>query len=150
MKEKTTLAFNKRAHFDYEIIEIFDAGIALTGHEAKSARLGHPNISGTHGIVRNGEVFLVGASIPSFQPGNAPEGYDADRSRKLLMLKKEISRIAEKIKSGLTLVPLKLESDKRGFLKLQIALARGKKKYDKREVVKKRETEREIRREIKR
>lgn len=149
MKEASLLVLNKRATFDYEIIETFNAGIVLSGHEAKSARLGHPNISGSHCIIRNGEIFIVGSNIPSFQAGNMPKDYGAERSRKLLLLKKDILRLTEKIKSGLTLVPLKLYSDKRGFLKLEIALARGKKKYDKRDIIKKRETDREIRRELK-
>lgn len=144
------LAENKRAGFDYEIIESFEAGLVLTGHETKSAKLGHPGISGTHGIIRNGEIFVVGMRIPSFQPGNEPADYEPEQTKKLLMQKKEISRITEKIKSGLSLVPLKLYSDKKGYLKLSVALAKGKKKYDKREVIKKRETEREIRRETKR
>ena len=149
MKKTASLAENKRAAFDYELLETFEAGLVLTGNEAKSARLGHPGISGTHCIVRGGEAFVVGVSIPSFQPGNAPPGYEPERTRKLLLTKKEIAHITEKTKAGLTLIPLKLYNDKRGYLKLALALARGKKKYDKREVIKKRETERETRRIIK-
>lgn len=143
------LAENKRAGFDYEAIETFEAGLVLTGHETKSARLGHPGISGTHGIVRGGEIFITGMNIPSFQAGNEPEGYDPLRIRKLLLTRKEISRLEEKLKSGLTLVPLKLVEGKSGYLKLSLVLARGKKKYDKRETIKKRETDRDIRRETK-
>lgn len=144
------LAENKRAVFDYEVSETFEAGIVLTGHETKSARLGHPGISGTHGIARGGEIFITGMNIPSFQVGNEPEGYDPLRVRKLLLTQKEISRIEEKLKAGFTLVPMKLFSGKSGYLKLSMALARGKKKYDKRETIKKRETDRDIRREAKR
>lgn len=140
-----TLAINKRARFDYEILEKLTAGIELTGHEAKSAKLGHPNVAGTHAIVRDDEAFLIGMDIPSFQPNNAPSDYDPMRTRKLLLRRSEIKHIAGKTQSGLTLVPLKLYTE-RGLIKVEIALARGRKKHDKRELIKKRETEREIRR----
>jgi len=138
---------NARARFDYEILETLEAGIALSGHEAKSVRMGRANMAGSHALVRDGEAFVVGLDIPPFQPGNAPEGYDAGRTRKLLLSKREIARIAGRLHEGLTLVPLKLYSTKR-FLKLELGVARGKKKYDKRETIRKRETEREIRRKI--
>ncbi len=133
LKTMKSLAENRRATFDYEILETFEAGLVLTGHEAKSARLGHPGISGGHGVFQNGELFIVGTRFPSFQPENTPVNYDPARTRKLLLTKKEISHIAEKTKAGLTVIPLTLYNDKRGYLKLKIALARGKKKYDKRE-----------------
>lgn len=136
---------NARARFDYDILETFEAGIVLTGHEAKSVRMGRASIAGAHAVVRGGELSIVGLDIPSFQPGNAPESYDAGRTRTLLLSKGEITRLAGKLNEGLTLVPLKLYSAKR-FLKIELGLARGKKKYDKRETIKKRETEREIRR----
>lgn len=132
------LAENKRAGFDYEILEKFQAGIELTGHEVKSAKMGHFNLAGAHAIIRNNEIFLVGASIPSFQPGNAPENYDAQRTRKLLLKHEEIKYLLGKIQSGLTLVPLRAYTN-RGLIKLEIGLARGRKKHDKRELIKKRE-----------
>lgn len=138
---------NKKARFDYEILETFEAGIALTGHEVRSIRSGHVNIAGTHAVVRGGEIFIVGLQIPSFQPENMPEGYDAGRTRKLLLSKSEIAAIAGKLQQGLTLVPIKLYTRKR-FLKLEIGIARGKKRHDKREAIKKREAERDIRRKI--
>lgn len=143
------LAVNKRAGFDYEILETLEAGLVMTGHEVKSARLGHPSIAGSHGIARGGELYITGINIPSFQLGNISADYDPLRVRKLLLTKKEILHIEEKIKMGLTLIPLKIFSNKKGFLKIQIGIAKGKKKYDKREMIKKRETERDIRREIK-
>lgn len=149
MEKGKILAVNKRAGFDYEILEAIEAGLVLTGHETKSAKLGHPGISGTHGIIRGGEIFVVGMRIPSFQLGNEPNNYEPERTRKLLVQKKEIKKISEKTRVGFTIVPLKLYSDKKGYIKLSVALAKGKKKYDKREVIKKRETEREIRRGIK-
>ncbi len=147
MKKGVTI--NKKARFDYEILEKFEAGVALTGHEAKSVKTGHVNLAGAHAIIRDGEGFLVGMNIPSFQPKNAPANYDSMRTRKLLLQKKEINYLIGKTKSGLTLVPVRLYN--RGArVKLELGLARGKKQYDKRETIKKRETEREIKRAEKR
>jgi SsrA-binding protein len=136
---------NKRAEFDYEILERFEAGILLSGHEVRSIRAGHANLLGARAIIRGNELYVVGMQIPSFQPENEPGGYDAERTRKLLLNKEEILRLLGKTQSGLTLVVTKLYSKNR-FLKLELGLARIKKKYDKRETIKKRETEREIRR----
>lgn len=140
---------NKKARFDYEILEKFEAGIVLSGHEAKSIKTGHVNLAGAHAIVRSGEVFLVGMDVPSFQPKNAPANYDPMRTKKLLLGKKEITYFLGKTKSGLTLVPLRLYN-KGARVKIELGLARGKKQYDKRETIKKRETEREIKRAEKR
>lgn len=140
---------NRKARFDYEILEKFEAGIVLSGHEAKSIKTGHVNLAGAHAIVRNGEVFLVGMDVPSFQPKNAPLNYDPMRTKKLLLGKKEIAYFLGKTKSGLTLVPLRLYN-KGARVKIELGLARGKKQYDKRETIKKRETEREIKRAEKR
>lgn len=140
-----TIAVNKQAEFDYEILERFEAGLMLTGHETKSIRLGHANLAGGRAIIRGEEAFVVGLQIPSFQPENKPDGYDTERTRKLLLSKKEIHYLFGKTQTGLTLIITKLYNKDR-LLKLELALARGKKKHDKREVIKKRETEREIRR----
>ncbi len=140
---------NKKARFDYEILEKFEAGIVLSGHEAKSIKTGHVNLAGAHAIVRGGELFLVGMDVPSFQPKNAPANYDSMRTKKLLLNKKEISYLIGKTKSGLTLVPVRLYN-KGARVKIELGLARGKKQYDKRETIKKRETEREIKRAEKR
>ncbi len=140
----SALTINKRATFDYEVLEKFTAGIELTGHETKSAKLGHPNIVGAHAIIRGNEAFSVSIDIPSFQPLNAPSDYNPLRTRKLLLKRSEIKYLAGKLRSGLTLVPLKLYTD-HGLVKVEIALARGRKKHDKRELIKKRESEREIR-----
>jgi len=140
----TNLAENKRAGFDYEILEKFSAGVELTGHEVKSAKMGHFNLAGAHAIIRDGEVFLLGASIPSFQPGNAPENYDSERTKKLLLKREEIKYLLGKTKTGLTIVPLRAYTN-RGLIKLEIGLARGRKKHDKRELIKKREVKREMR-----
>ncbi len=140
-------AVNKKALFNYEILETFVAGVVLSGHEAKSIKLGRFDISGSHVIVRSGEAYLVGATIHPFQVKNAPDNYDPTRSRKLLLKREELDYLVGKLQAGLTLVPLK-SYNMRGFVKIELGLGRGKKKADKRETIKKRETEREIQREF--
>ncbi|MEK7089861.1 MAG: SsrA-binding protein SmpB [Patescibacteria group bacterium] len=138
---------NKKATFDYEILEKIVAGIELTGHEAKSIKLGRFDLSGSHAIIRGNEAYLVGTTIQPFQVKNAPTNYDATRTRKLLLTREEIRHIGSKLNEGLTLVPLK-SYNIRGFVKIELGLGRGKNKSDKREAIKKRDTEREIRRSI--
>ncbi|MDP2593712.1 MAG: SsrA-binding protein SmpB [bacterium] len=139
---------NKKAHLNYEILEGFEAGMELTGQEVKSLRNKQGSLEGSHIVTRGGEAFLVGATIPPYQPKNAPD-YDPERNRRLLLTKKEITEIerAERQK-GLTVVPLKVYN-KKNKIKIDIGIARGKKKYDKREDMKRRDTEREIARDIK-
>lgn len=137
---------NRRARFDYDILERFQAGIELTGYETKSAKTRGFNLASAYVIVRGSELFLIGAEIPSFQPKNAPEKYDPARVRRLLLNRKEINNLIGKNQSGLTIVPIKVYTNHRGLIKLEIALARGRKKHDKRELIKKRESDREIRR----
>lgn len=141
---------NPKAKFDYEVLERFDAGIELFGFEVKSVRNGRGSIAGTHVIIRGGEAFIVGMRIDPYQPGNTDPGYDPDRTRRLLLTKKEIRELEEQdSKKGLTLVPLSLY-DKGGKIKVSFAVARGKKQFDKRETIKKRETDRDLRRLLKR
>lgn len=141
---KDHFAFNRSAGFDYDIREKFSAGLLLSGHEAKSIRRGHLDLSGSYGIIRGGEIFAIGLKIPSFQPKNTPPDYASDRVRKLLFNKKEIAYLSGQMKAGLRLVPLRVfEAHHR--LKLELGLGRSRKKKDKREVIKKREIEREIR-----
>ncbi len=140
-------AENRKAHFNYEILEKFQAGLVLLGIEVKSIRLGHMQIAGSYVIFRNGELFLVGSTVSPYQPKNTPPEYNPQRSRKLLLQKKELSSLIGKVKErGLTLVPLSVYNTKAGKLKLEFALAKGKKKWDKREALKKREAQREIER----
>ena len=144
-----SLIENKKARLNYEILEEFEAGIQLLGHEVKSLRGGHGKLDGSHVIVRGGEAFVVGMSIPPYQPSNMPTEYDPERSRKLLLTKKEIETLAEiEGQKGLTIVPLSVYN-KGDSLKLRIASARGRKAFDKRAVLKKRDTEREMRRTLK-
>ena len=143
------LAKNKKGMFDYEILEKFNAGIVLTGQEVKSIKLGRINLAGSFIVLRGEEVFLVGANVPAYQPKNAPKDYDPQRSRKLLLKKAEIKQIIGKARQkGLTIIPLMVYTNKRN-IKVEFAIVRGKKKFDKREIIKKREAEREIERILK-
>jgi SsrA-binding protein len=142
-------AENRKARFNYEFLEKYEAGIELLGTEVKSVRRGQMSLEGAFVIIRGGEAFLINANIPPFQVKNAPKDYDPLRNRKLLLTKKEIAELAgsEKNKS-LTIVPISVYNKNRK-IKVEIALVKGKKKFDKRETLKKRDTEREIRREYK-
>lgn len=141
---------NRKAYFNYKIEESFEAGIELLGNEVKSIRKGQANLTSAFCIIRGGEAYIIGLHIPPYQPNNTDPSYDPDRSRKLLLSRKEIKRLADKENTkGLTLIPLSLYSKKRR-IKVSVAVARGKKSFDKREVIKKRDLDREIRREYKR
>ena len=135
-------ASNPKAGFDYEILETIEAGIVLEGHEVKSIKTGKASIKGTYVKVINNEVYLIGAIIAPYQPANTPKNYDPQRSRKLLLSKKEISNLTGTAQTqGTTLIPLKLYP-KKGKIKLLIGIGKGKKKYDKRETIKKKDTAR--------
>lgn len=138
------LAKNKKAYFDYEVLETFNAGIALKGFEVKAIKNGKINLSGSFVIIRGGEAYLLNADIPPYQPKNAPEGYDSKRTRTLLLKKKGIARLAGLTRQkGLTLVPLRVYTA-RNLIKLEFGLCRGKKQYEKRESIKKREFQKHI------
>ncbi|OIP75891.1 MAG: SsrA-binding protein [Parcubacteria group bacterium CG2_30_36_21] len=139
---------NKKALFNYQVLEKFRAGIVLIGQEVKSIKTGRITLRGSFVVLRGEEVFLIGANIPPYQPKNAPKDYNPQRSRKLLLKKAEIKHLIGKVRQkGLTMVPLKVYTDK-GKIKIEIGIARGKRKIDKRAQIKKRETEREIRRAL--
>jgi len=143
------LVEHKKARFDYEVLEEYEAGIELLGHEVKSLRAHHGKLEGSHVIVRGGEAYITGMSVPPYQPKNTPKEYDPARTRKLLLTKKEIAALAVfEGQKGLTIIPLSVYN-KKSKLKVRIAVARGRKKYDKRAVLKQRDTEREIRRTLK-
>jgi SsrA-binding protein len=140
---------NKRVGFDYSIIEEMEAGLQLYGYEVKSLRAGHGSLKGARVVARGGEAYLVGATIPAFQPANAPKSYDPERTRKLLLSSKEIAHISSaEGEKGLTIVPLKVYNKGRN-LKLLLAIARGKKKEDKRQSIKERDEKRRIQRTLK-
>ncbi len=140
---------NKKARFDYELIEKFEAGVVLSGHEVKAVRGGKASLVGSHVVVRDGEAYLVNASISHYQEANTPKEYDQYRTRKLLLNKKEIKKLESTEKSkGLTVIPLAWYNNNRR-LKLEIAIAKGKKDYDKRESLKERDSKRKINRTLK-
>ena len=140
---------NKKASFHYELLDKMTAGIQLHGFEVKALKAGvGGSLEGSYVIVKNGEAFLVGAHIPEYQVGNTPKDYDSRRPRKLLLTKKELDEIQKSKESkGLTIVPISLYN-KGKHIKLDNAFARGKKKHDKRETIKKRDVQRDIDREI--
>lgn len=143
------LSENKKAYFNYEILEKIEAGIALIGQEVKSIKTGRINLAGSYVTLSNNELFLVGAHIPPYQPKNAPADYLPERQRKLLLKRAEIKYLIGKTKEkGLTLVPLKVYT-KKAKIKLEFGIAKGKKKADKRETIKKRTLTKEIERELK-
>ncbi len=138
-----------RAKFDYELLDTYEAGLELIGSEVKSIRAGKGKLEAAHVIVRGGEAYLVGASISPYQPANVPKGYEAERIRRLLLSQKEIAELEQKSSQrGLTIVPLMMYNKERS-VKLLLAIARGKKKTDKRETIKERETKRTIERTLK-
>ena len=143
------LAENKKAFFNYEMLEKFNAGIELLGLEVKSLKVKRGTLDGAYVSARGQEVFLLGANIPPYQPQNTPASYEPTRPRRLLLTRKEINQLVGwENKKGLTIVPLSLYNAGRK-IKVTIALARGKKKFDKRESIKKREASREIERTLK-
>jgi len=143
------LAENRKAYHDYFIIEKFEAGIVLTGTEMKSLRKRRLNLKDSYGTIRSGELFLDGVHISPFEEGNI-NNHDPLRSRKLLMHKKEIMRLIGKIKEeGLTLVPISFYINDNGKAKVEMALVKGKKLYDKRATLAKKEAQRQIERGMK-
>ncbi len=145
MKE---IAVNRKAHFEYFIEEKYECGIVLIGQEVKSLRQGHLSLGDSYGVVRNGEVFLLNATIPSYEKTSSYK-VDEKRTRKLLLKKSEIERIERKIKDkSYTLVPLKAYF-KNGYVKIEMALAKGKHLYDKKETIKANDLKKEAQRAIK-
>jgi SsrA-binding protein len=140
-----TIATNRRARFDYEILDRFEAGMVLRGSEVKSLRAGHANLKDSYAIVKEGEVWLVGAYIAPYS-FSREGGHDPERTRKLLLHRQEIDRIASQMaERGRTLVPLRLYF-KEGKAKVELGLARGKDRFDKRETLKRRQADREMER----
>lgn len=143
-----TLAKNKKARFDYEILETYEAGIVLRGFEVKAAKLGHISLKGAYVTIKDNEAYLVNAHISPYQPANMPKDYDPTRTRKLLFKRSEINTFIGKSKAeGLTLLPLSVYTRK-AKIKVEVALARGKRKHEKREKIKRKDTEREIGRKL--
>lgn len=142
--QKIVNILNKRARFDYEFIEKYTAGIVLTGTEIKSIRLGKANITESFCEFNNGELFAINTYIEEYAFGNQ-FNHKSRSERKLLLNKRELKNLAKNVQSkGLTIVPTKLFTNEKGLAKLEIALARGKKTYDKRESLKEADTKRDI------
>ena len=142
------LASNRKALHDFEILNRFEAGLELTGHEAKAIRIGKLNLRGAFIDLRGGEAYLLNAELPPYQEKNAPQDYEPKRARRLLLSKNELEELAQVTETkGLTIVPLAVYNKGR-FLKVDVAVARGKRQFDKRESIKKRDTERELKRTL--
>lgn len=141
---------NKKAYHNYQIEDTLEAGISLKGTEVKALREGKANITDSYAKIVGREIFLVNAHISPYSCGNI-YNHDPLRTRKLLLHRKQIDRLIGKINErGYTLIPLKIYFNRRGFAKVELALAKGKKLYDRREEIKKRDEERELRKALKR
>jgi SsrA-binding protein len=137
---------NRKARFEYEILDTWEAGIELKGTEVKSIRQGKASLDDSFAIIHRGEVYLENMQITPYELGTV-DNHDPKRSRKLLMHREEIEKLRLKVSDkGLTLIPLKLYFNSKGKAKIELALAKGKKLHDKRESIKKRDVERELRR----
>lgn len=144
-----TLVKNKKATLKYAPLEHFAAGIELTGQEVKALRGKLGSLEGARVVVRGGEAFITGMTIPPYQAANAPKDYDPERARRLLLTKKELAELAgSESRKGLTIVPLEVYTS-RGLVKVRVAIVRGKGKADHREDLKKRDAERETGRVLK-
>lgn len=150
-KEKAApVAVNKKAYHDYEIVEKFEAGLGLTGSEVKSLRASSADLSGSYARLDNGECWLVGAKIAPYQQASTHTGHEPGRKRKLLLHKAELRRIWTRLEQrGYTLVPLRLYFNSRGLAKAELALAQGKRQYDKRKSITDRVQKRELDRSMK-
>ncbi len=145
-----TLLEYKKARMKYAVAETFAAGIELTGQEVKALRAKQGSLDGSRVVVRGGEAFILGMTIPPYQAANAPKDYDAEQARRLLLTKKEIAELADaEMKKGLTIVPLEVYTSGRN-IKARVAIVRGKGAHDHREDLKKRDAERETSRVLKR
>ncbi len=144
------LAVNKRANYDYDISDRFEAGLVLRGYEVKSVKTGHISLKGSFVTARGEELYLTNANIPLYKHAGAIPNYDPTAPRKLLLHKREIAHLLGKSRvEGLTLVPIRVYT-KRGLLKLEFGIGKGRKKHDKRDVIRKRESDRKIARALKR
>lgn len=147
--EEKVIATNRRAFHDYFILDKYEVGIALLGTEVKSVREGKVNLKDSYAVVRNGEMWLLNCHISPYSHGNI-QNHEPTRTRKLLLHKQEIRRLIGKItERGFTVVPLRVYL-KRGLVKVEIALVKGKKTYDKRETERRKTTDREVRAAMKR
>jgi SsrA-binding protein len=137
------LSENRRARFDYEVSDTFEAGIELMGFEVKSAKSGRMQLAGSYAIIRGGEAWLINSQIPPYQPNNTPAGYEPSHPRRLLLHRDEIKKLIGALKAKAFLIPLRAYL-KNGFVKIELGLGKPRKKSDKRELLKKRAAEKEM------
>jgi len=144
-----TLATNKKARYEYQILDTLEAGLELKGHEVKSVRDNKMGLTGSYVTLNRGAAWLLNAHIPAYPKAGPIPDYDPYRTRRLLLHRRELLKLAGKLEQkGLTLIPLSVYT-KRSLIKVEIALAKGKQQYEKRETIKKRDIDREIRRSLK-
>jgi len=140
-----SLAINKRAEYDYDLLETFEGGLVLTGAEVKAAKAGHIQLKGAFIMFRDNEIWLKNALISRYEPAGPQDSYDPYRNRKILIRRRDINKLVGKLNTqGLTLVPIRVYLN-RNLVKVSFALARGKKQYEKRAAIKKRDIDRQIR-----
>lgn len=143
MPEKKSVSINRKARFEYAIEEVMEAGIVLVGTEVKSLRLGRANIADSYASHKDGEIWLWNAHIPEYSHGNR-NNHEPNRGRKLLLNARQVKKLIGELKvRGTTLIPLELYFNTRGYAKVAIAVARGKKQYEKRDVIKQRDWKRQ-------
>lgn len=148
-KKDSAVAKNKKAYHNFELVEKFEAGLSLKGSEVKSLRAGHVDLDGSYAKLQNNECWLVGAKIAQYEQAGA-YNHEPTRKRKLLLHRAELRKIWAKLEQrGFTLVPLKIYFNDRGLAKAQIALARGKRQYDKRKTISDRDQRRDLDRAVK-
>ncbi len=144
----SVLSKNKKAYFDYQILEKFEAGIILIGQEVKSIKSGKMSLKGSYVVPKDNDLFLISCHIPAYQPKNIAD-YNPERSRKLLLKKKELRHLIGKSKEkGLTLIPLQVYTRK-GFIKIEVGVGKGRRKPDKRDLIKKRTIDAKLRQSLK-
>ena len=143
------IATNKKAYYNYELLESYEAGISLLGSEVKSIREGRISLKESHAEIKGGEIFLLNCHISPYEAANI-FNHDPRRERKLLLHRREIKRLSGKVtEKGLTLIPTKVLINDRGKVKIAVSLAKGKRAYQKREVIRERDRDRELRAELK-
>jgi len=144
-----SLVKNRKATFNFELLDRYEAGVALSGGEVKAIRAGKAKLDGAYVKIYDGQAVLIGASIAPYQPKNTPDSYEPDRARQLLLSKKELAKLDRQTnEANLTIVPISFYN-KNGKIKLEIATARGKKKADKRQALKERAVKRDLDRTLK-
>ena len=141
------LASHKKAFFDYQVLEKFEAGLVLIGQEVKSIKKGQISLKGAYVVPKESELFLIGAHVPAYQPKNITD-YNPERTRKILLKKKDLNYLIGRSKEkGLTLIPLQVYT-RNGLIKVEVGVGKGRKSFDKRDLIKKRDVDKRIRQSL--